>query len=52
MSIFSERKVPRHLILQEEFEYRKKPKFSISKLILWSFLLALASFVLIKVPIF
>jgi len=43
--VFKTRKIPRHLIIEDEFEFNEKPKRGIfQKLLLWSVFLMLGCF--------
>lgn len=45
MMVFKTRKIPRHLIIEDEFEFNEKPKRGIfQKLLLWSVFLTLGCF--------
>ncbi len=37
--IFKRRKIPKHLIIREEYAANRKPRFSILKFILWALVL-------------
>lgn len=45
MSIFKERKIPKHLIIHDEYEIRKRSRFSFSKLLMWALTLACLGYV-------
>ena len=41
--VFKTRKIPRHLIIEDEYDFRDKPRKGVfSKVVLWGFILALA----------
>lgn len=44
---FKDRKVPKHLVIQEEFEFKQRPKFSFIKLIFWSLLITCLTYGLV-----
>ena len=37
--IFKRRKIPKHLIIREEYTTNRKPRFSLLKIILWALVL-------------
>lgn len=44
MACFKERKVPKHLVIQEEFDFQQKSKFSLAKVLVYTLLLFLLSY--------
>lgn len=46
--IFKHRKIPKHLIIQEEYEIGKRSKINLLKLTFWCLLLVSLIYVLIK----
>ena len=45
--VFKDKKVPKHLIIRDEYGFRARPRFNLIKLIFWSLLLLSLSYVLI-----
>ncbi len=48
---FKDKKIPKHLILQEEFEFHKKPKINLLKLSFWCLLLIALIYALMTLEI-
>lgn len=48
-SIFKSRRVPRHLIIQDEFKFNRKSRFSFIKLVGWIVLLSVVGIVLLQI---
>lgn len=44
MACFKERKIPKHLIIQEEFEYHQKSRISLIKVLMYTLLLFTLSY--------
>ncbi len=44
MACFKERKIPKHLIIQEEFEFEQKSKISLTKVLMYTLLLFALSY--------
>lgn len=47
MSVFKERKIPKHLIIHDEYDIRRKSRFNFLRLVFWTLLLVSLTYVLI-----
>ena len=47
-AIFKSRKVPKHLIIQEELDFRRKPRFSFWRITFWLVVLGLLTLVFVQ----
>jgi hypothetical protein len=47
-AIFKNRKIPKHLIIEEEVPYRRRPGKSTGKVVGWVVLLALAGWLILQ----
>lgn len=47
MSIFKERKVPKHLIIHDEYDFRRRSRFNFMKVVFWGLLMVSLTYVLI-----
>ncbi len=43
--VFKDRKIPRHLIIQEEYEIRRRPRFGFLKLVIVTVLLVSLAYI-------
>ena len=48
-AIFKRRKIPKHLIIQEEYATNRKPRFSMLKIIFWGLVLLGLTWGVIKI---
>lgn len=47
MSIFKDKKIPKHLIIHDEYEVRRRSKLNLSKLLFLGLLLASLAYVIV-----
>ncbi|MDC0598429.1 hypothetical protein OAP18_01160 [Gammaproteobacteria bacterium] len=47
--VFKDKKIPKHLIIQEEFEFYTRPKVNIGRVIFWLLLVGGASISLLLI---
>lgn len=48
-SIFKQRKIPKHLIIQDDYEFRHKPRLNLWRLVRWVVLASLLTVAFLQV---
>ena len=51
MSAFKDKKIPKHLIIQDEYEIRRKGRFNFLKLAFWTLLLVSLTYAVMLVRV-